>query len=94
MIDNAEDLDYVMPMYNLLEYSENYPMKSGSSCIYYIDEINDDANENNDACNYSINNNKITTTKSFTNKTKIIGSTQAKKYYIRQRSCRSIKIFE
>ena len=23
-IDNAEDLDVVMPMYNLLEYSENY----------------------------------------------------------------------
>ena len=23
-IDNAEDLDVVMPMYNLLEYRENY----------------------------------------------------------------------
>ena len=23
-IDNAEDLDIVMPMYNLLEYSKNY----------------------------------------------------------------------
>ena len=23
-IDNAEDLDVVMPMYNLLKYSENY----------------------------------------------------------------------
>ena len=23
-IDNAEDLDAVMPMYNLLEYSKNY----------------------------------------------------------------------
>ena len=23
-IDNAEDLDVVMPMYNLLEYSKNY----------------------------------------------------------------------
>ena len=23
-IDNAEDLDVVMPMYNLLEYSRNY----------------------------------------------------------------------
>ena len=26
-IDNAEDLDVVMPMYNLLEYSDNYSMK-------------------------------------------------------------------
>ena len=24
LIDNAEDLDVVMPMYNLLEYSQNY----------------------------------------------------------------------
>ena len=24
LIDNAEDLDIIMPMYNLLEYSKNY----------------------------------------------------------------------
>ena len=24
LIDNAEDLDIVMPMYNLIEYSKNY----------------------------------------------------------------------
>ena len=24
LIENAEDLDIVMPMYNLLEYSKNY----------------------------------------------------------------------
>ena len=29
-IDNAEDLDIVMPMYNLLEYSDNYSMTSRS----------------------------------------------------------------
>ena len=29
-IDNAEDLDIVMPMYNLLEYSDNYSMTSVS----------------------------------------------------------------
>ena len=27
-IDNAEDLDVVMPMYNLLEYSKNYKKKN------------------------------------------------------------------
>ena len=27
-IDNAEDLDTIMPMYNLLEYSDNYFMTS------------------------------------------------------------------
>ena len=25
LTDNAEDLDIVMPIYNLLEYSKNYP---------------------------------------------------------------------
>ena len=29
-IDNAEDLDVVMPMYNLLEYSKNYKKPTGS----------------------------------------------------------------
>ena len=29
-IDNAEDLDIIIPMYNLLEYSGNYSMTSGS----------------------------------------------------------------
>ena len=37
-INNAEDLDIVMPMYNLLlEYSNNYSMTSGSLWHYYID---------------------------------------------------------
>ena len=30
LIDNAEDLDIVMPMYNLLEYSKNYRKTTGS----------------------------------------------------------------
>ena len=46
-----------MPMYNLLEYSDNYSMTSGSWCNYYGDEVNDDENENDDA-NNKINNNK------------------------------------
>ena len=29
-IDNAEDLDVVMPMYNLLEHSKNYEKTTGS----------------------------------------------------------------
>ena len=48
--DNAEDLDIAVQMYNLLEYSENYSITSGSFWIYYGDEVNDDANENNAAC--------------------------------------------
>ena len=46
-IDNAEDLDIIMPMYNLLEYSDNYSMISGSLCNYYRDEKSHSANENN-----------------------------------------------
>ena len=40
LIDNAEDLDIVMPTYNLLEHSENYSMTSGSLCNYR-DDIDD-----------------------------------------------------
>ena len=40
MTDNAEDLDIVMPMYNLLEYSQNYSM-TGSLWNYYRDKIDD-----------------------------------------------------
>ena len=40
-IVNAEDLDIAMPMYKLLEYSENNSMTSGSLWNYYRDEIND-----------------------------------------------------
>ena len=29
-IDNAEDLDVIMSMYNLLEYSKNYTKAAGS----------------------------------------------------------------
>ena len=74
-IDNAEGLDIVMLIYNLLEYSDNYSKTSGSLWNYYRDKINDSANKNNDANNYKINNNKTTTSKSYEYKTKIRGRT-------------------
>ena len=37
-IDSAEDLDVVMPMYNLLEYSKNYKKATGSLSNCYRDE--------------------------------------------------------
>ena len=70
-IDNAEDLDIVTSMYNLLEHSKNYSMTSGSLWNYYRDEINDDANEN---VNNRINKIKTRTSKSFECKTKLIGN--------------------
>ena len=73
-VDNTEDLDFVMAMYNLLEYRNNYSITSGSLWNYYRDGVNDAANEN-DAANKKINN-KTTSNKSFEYKTKLIGSTQ------------------
>ena len=40
-LDNAQDIDIVMPMYNLTEYSDNYSKTSGSLWQYYKDEPND-----------------------------------------------------
>ena len=39
-VDNAKDIDIVMPMYNLIEYSDNYAKTSGSLRQYYRDEVN------------------------------------------------------
>ena len=38
-IDNAKDIDMVMPMYNLIEYSDNYSRTSGSLWHYYSDKL-------------------------------------------------------
>ena len=40
-IDNAKDIDIVMPMYNLIEYSDNYAKKSTSLWQYLRDEPDD-----------------------------------------------------
>ena len=40
-IDNAEDLDVVMPMYKLLEYTKNYRKITGRLWNYYRDEPSD-----------------------------------------------------
>ena len=36
-VDNAKDIDIVMPMYNLIEYSDNYSKTSGSLWQYCKD---------------------------------------------------------
>ena len=41
LTDNAENLDIVMSMYNLLECSQNHSMTSGSLWNYYRDKIDD-----------------------------------------------------
>ena len=57
LIEDADDLDIVMPMYNLLEYSKNYRKTIGSLYNYYRDELNDDANLNNFANNNVVSSN-------------------------------------
>ena len=37
-VDNADNLDIIMPMYNLIEYSNNYSDTSGSSWQFKRDE--------------------------------------------------------
>ena len=73
LVENAEDLDILMPMYNLLQYSKNYEKTSGSLINYYRDEPSEAeiANEKG-AINISIRNSK-----SFDYKTKIVGTLAA-----------------
>ena len=46
---NAQDIDIVMPMYNLIEYSDNYSKTSGSLWQYYKDDPNDNIPDKNSA---------------------------------------------
>ena len=68
-IDNAKDLDIVMPMYNLIEYSNNYAKTSGSLWQYckYIPAVDN----NNAIANFTENN----LTDSFNFKVKMTGQT-------------------
>ena len=58
-IDNAEDLDVVTPMYNLLEYSKNYRKTTFSLWNYYIDEPSDPLSSDSESfkCKTSITGN-------------------------------------
>ena len=69
LIEDADDLDIVMSMYNLLEYSKNYRKTIGSLYNYYRDELSDDADDNN------FGNIKVVNSKAFKYKNKIIGNT-------------------
>ena len=50
--DNAEDLDVVMPMYNLLGYSKNYRKTTGSLWNYYRDQPSDPLSTNSESFKY------------------------------------------
>ena len=64
LIEDADDLDIVMPMYSLLEYSKNYRKTIGSLYNYYRDELSDDADNN------QFNNIKVVNSNTFKYKNK------------------------
>ena len=68
-IDNAKDIDIVMPMYNLIEYSDNYAKTTGSLWQYCKDIPARDAND--EITEFRRGN----TTDSFKFKVKITGQT-------------------
>ena len=45
-MDNAEDIDVIISMYNLIEYSDNYLKTSGNLQQYYRDEASIGNNRN------------------------------------------------
>ena len=69
LIEDAEDLDIVMPMYNLLEYSKNCRKTIGSLYNYYRDELSDGDDDNN------FDNIKVVNSNAFKYKNKITGNT-------------------
>ena len=69
LIEDADDLDVVMPIYNLLEYSKNYRKTMGSLYNYYRDELDDDADLNNHP------NNNLVSSNAFQYKNKLLGNT-------------------
>ena len=68
LIEDANDLDIVISMYNLLEYSKNYRKTIGSLYNYYRDELSDDADDNN------FDNIKVVNSNTFKYKNKITGN--------------------
>ena len=54
-IANAEDLDVVMPMYNLLEYSKSYRKTTGSLWNHYRDEPNSSTDDDDNITHSILN---------------------------------------
>ena len=66
-IDNAEDLDLVMSLYNLMEHSSSYSETRGSLWFYSKDEATKFNDKIENAANF----------KSFKHKAKLLGNTVA-----------------
>ena len=69
LIEDANDLDIVIAMYNSLDYSKNYRKTIGSLYNYFRDDLSDDADDNN------FDNIKAVNSNTFKYKNKITGNT-------------------
>ena len=69
LIEDADDLDIVMSMYNLLEHSKNYRKTIRLLYNYFRDELSDDADDNN------FDNIKVVNSNTFKYKNKMTGNT-------------------
>ena len=68
LIEDVDDLNIVIPMYNLLEYSKNYRKTIGSLYNYYRDELTNDDNDN-------FANINVVNSEAFKYKNKVTGNT-------------------
>ena len=75
LIDNAEDLGVVMPIYNLLEYSKKYEKTTRSLWNYYRDESNNPPLNDDDPPTVNYNADPMTYFESFKHKSSITGKT-------------------
>ena len=76
LIDNAEDLDIVMPIHNVLDYSKNYRKTTGSLWNYYRgDPINPPLNDDETPPTINYNADPITNCGSFKYKSSITRKT-------------------
>ena len=94
LIDNADELDVVMPMYNLLEYRKNYRKTTSSSWNYYRDEPNNPPLNDDDSPTINYNAEPITNSESFKCKISITGKSSNANQGTKQENTKIKKDFE
>ena len=86
LIEDPNDLDIVIRMYNLLEYSKNYRKTIVSLYNYYRDELSDDADDNN------LDNIKVVKSNTFKYKNKITGNAGVAGYDVNKNGKQEIEL--
>ena len=89
-IEDADDLDIVIPIYNLLEYSKNHRKTIGSLYSYYRDELTNDDNDN-------FANINVVNSEAFKYKNKLTGNTYnvdagTQGYYVNKNGTQEVEL--